>query len=350
MPGPAIKGAVFGGIVEHLIRLRDEGKIDAGELELRLGREGMGCLEEKIQPASWYPIKVYGRMRELLQDVEGRGRDQYTIDAGAASARRLIESGRYPQLDYLKRWKEPVPTGHLDVDHETQTALFRQQMVLIRTIHDSLFNFGSQKLVPDPEFPRRLQLETWDDGLMPHVCRLAILGFWNEMSLQWSGRRQPDLWYIVEHADHYVLRMTRDIAEEREARTSEQRIDRLSFIFDANSGFGAAILDSARKVLRLNGCDLCTITHGITGERKEMVSCRESLGVPVDYVHRDEMDRVMIEATGNRLPAIVAHCGSSAWLLLDPDIIARCKGSVSDLRGRLGFYAAKLGLELPDAK
>jgi hypothetical protein len=131
---------------------------------------------------------------------------------------------------------------------------------------------------------------------------------------------------------------------------SEHRIDRLSFIFDADSGFGAALIDSARKVLRLNGCDLCTITHGITGEKAEMASCRESLGVPVDYVHRDEMDHAMIEATGNRLPAIVAHSGSSAWLLLDRDVIARCKGSVADLRGRLGFYASKLGLALPGAQ
>jgi len=131
---------------------------------------------------------------------------------------------------------------------------------------------------------------------------------------------------------------------------SEHRIDRLSFVFDANSGFGAAIMDSARKVLRLNGCDLCTITHGITGEKKEMTSCRESLGVPVDYVHRDEMDGTLIDATGTKLPAVVAHSGSSTWLLLDRDAITRCKGSVSDLRGRLGFHAAKLGLLLPDEK
>jgi hypothetical protein len=131
---------------------------------------------------------------------------------------------------------------------------------------------------------------------------------------------------------------------------AEHRIDRLSFIFDANSGFGAALIDSVRKVVRLNGCDLCTITHGIMGEKQEMASCRESLGVPVDYVHRDEMEAELIEATGNRLPAVVAHSGSSAWLVLDPEGIARCKGSVGDLRGRLSFNAAKLGLLLPEAK
>ena len=131
---------------------------------------------------------------------------------------------------------------------------------------------------------------------------------------------------------------------------AEHRIERLSFIFDANSGLGSALIDSVRKVIRLNGCDLCTITHGLTGEKKEMASCRESLGEPVDYVHRDEMDGAMVEATGNRLPAVLAHSGSSTFLLLDRDVISRCKGSVGDLRGRIGFYAAKLGLELPAAK
>ncbi len=211
MAAPAVKGALLAGIVEQVIRLRSEGRIRASELELRLGREGMACLEEKIQGAAWYPIEVFTRMRELLQDVEGRGQDQYTIDSGAASARRLIEAGLYQQLDYLKRWQEYVPTGDRAVDQEKQTALLRRQLTMVGTIYSSMLNFGSPKLVVDPEFDRRIQLETWDEGILPRVGRLAVLGFWNEISLQWSTRREPGLWYMVHHPDHYVMRMTRDI-------------------------------------------------------------------------------------------------------------------------------------------
>jgi hypothetical protein len=142
-----------------------------------------------------------------------------------------------------------------------------------------------------------------------------------------------------------------DVDELRlESSMAERRIDRLSFVFDANAGFAAALIDSARKLIRLNGCDLCTITHGIMGEKSEMASCRETLGVDVDYVHRDEMDPALIDVTRRRLPAVVAHTGDAVWLLLDRDVIARCRGSVSDLRGKLSFHAAKLGLVLPDER
>jgi len=213
MPVPAVKGALLAGIVEQVIRLRNDRKIDPSDLELRLGEEGMACLEEKIQGAAWYPIEIFTRMRELLQEVEGRGQDQYTIDSGAASARRLIEAGLYQQLDYLKRWQEHVPTGDRAADQEKQAALLRRQMTMVGTIYSSMLNFGTPKLEVDPEFSRRFQLETWDEGILPRVGRLAVLGFWNEISLQWSPRREPGLWYMVHHPDHYVMRMTRDIDE-----------------------------------------------------------------------------------------------------------------------------------------
>jgi hypothetical protein len=192
--------------------LRDKGKISPAELERRLGREGVALLDAKIQAASWYSIQVYGRVRELLRDVVGGGRDQYTIDGGAASARRMIDSGLYQQLEYLKRWKEWVPSGDPAADKESRMRFFRQQLTLVSSIYTSLYNFGSKNIAVDPDFPDRLQLEYWDEGLMPVVCRLAVLGFWNEVSLQWSSRQRRELWTKIDASDHWVLRMTRDIA------------------------------------------------------------------------------------------------------------------------------------------
>jgi hypothetical protein len=213
MGQPGIKGAVFEGIIAQVRELRDKGKISPAELERYLGREGVALLDTKIQVASWYSIQVYGRIRELLRDVVGGGRDQYTIDGGAASARRMIESGLYQQLEYLRRWKEWVPSGDPAADKEARIRLFRQQLNWVTTIHNSLFNFGSTKITVDPDVPDRLQLEYWDEGVMPGVCRLAVLGFWNEVSRRWSSGQWRDLWTKVDSRDHYVLRMTRGIAE-----------------------------------------------------------------------------------------------------------------------------------------
>ncbi|HVP30358.1 MAG TPA: hypothetical protein VMW35_14480 [Myxococcota bacterium] len=212
MAAPGIKGTVFSAIVEHVRALRDAGKIDPSLLEHRLGAKGVEVLEQKILPMNWYPIEVYGRLRDLLCEIEGGGKDEYTVAAAAESARRLKAGGLYQQLNYLERWQAHATTGDAAADAEARRNLFRSQLVLVSTIYAGLFNFGTTKIDPDPEFPDRFQLEYWDAGLMPRAGRLAVLGFWSEMSLSWVTRKDEPLFYKTDHADHYVIRMRRDVA------------------------------------------------------------------------------------------------------------------------------------------
>lgn len=130
----------------------------------------------------------------------------------------------------------------------------------------------------------------------------------------------------------------------------KQSIDRLLFVFDADSGTLSAMLDSAKKLLMINGCALCSITHGLTGEKSDWRHCKEELGVPIDYVHRDEIDAVLESVVGGRLPCVVAETGGDKVLLLTPDVLDRCRGSVPDLKGRLQHFAAIKGLEIPEAR
>jgi hypothetical protein len=58
-----------------------------------------------------------------------------------------------------------------------------------------------------------VQLEFHDRGVMPYDGRLAVLGYWLEMSAHLSPSRRGNLWTKIDAPDHYVLRMTRDIAE-----------------------------------------------------------------------------------------------------------------------------------------
>lgn len=129
--------------------------------------------------------------------------------------------------------------------------------------------------------------------------------------------------------------------------TEKRKIDRLIFVYNANSGTLNAIFESTRKLLRLNGCDLCQITHGLAGESSDWRNCKEELGVPVDYLHKDELDARMEEAVAGQLPAVVAEAEGHLVLLLNADAVNRCRGSVSDLKGRLLTHAAMRGLELP---
>jgi hypothetical protein len=125
-------------------------------------------------------------------------------------------------------------------------------------------------------------------------------------------------------------------------------ITRLYFVYNANSGTLAAIVDSAKKLLSINGCALCSLTHSLAGERTEWKTCRDTMGVAVDYVHRDELTREMkaiIEGEG--LPCVLAQTQKGLHLLLTPDTIRRCNGSIADFRGRLSIHAAMRNLTLP---
>ena len=124
-------------------------------------------------------------------------------------------------------------------------------------------------------------------------------------------------------------------------------VRKLIFVFAADSGLLNAIGDSAGKVLRLKGCSLCGITHGILGERKGWKECRSRFGVDVDYVHRDELSAELQAVVGDKLPAVVAETDDGMVLLLAPDVLDRCRGSIADFNGRLMTHAAMHDLEIP---
>lgn len=128
---------------------------------------------------------------------------------------------------------------------------------------------------------------------------------------------------------------------------TKRKIDRLIFVFNAGSGSINAFLDSARKLLQIKGCTLCTITHGLAGEKSEWKECKEEIGVPVDYVHKDEIGPELGRVVGDQLPCVVAEAEGELILLLTPDVLDRCKGSVADLKGRLTVFSSMKGLELP---
>lgn len=123
-------------------------------------------------------------------------------------------------------------------------------------------------------------------------------------------------------------------------------IDRLMFVYNADSGLLATIADSARKLLSINGCALCSLTHSAMGEKSEWTSCRDSLGVPVDYVHRDELDSRLKAIVQHDLPCVLAETEGELVMLLRSDVIKRCNGSIADFRGRLKTHAVMLGLEI----
>lgn len=128
---------------------------------------------------------------------------------------------------------------------------------------------------------------------------------------------------------------------------AKKRIERLVMIYDADSGAWGAIVDSAKKMLMLKGCPLCSITHGIAGEKSDWKSCREEIGVPVDYLHRDEIGGRAAElAREVGLPCVLAEVEGRLVPLLRPEVLDRCRGSVAEFRGKLHYHASAKDLDL----
>ena len=125
-------------------------------------------------------------------------------------------------------------------------------------------------------------------------------------------------------------------------------IDKLIFVFAADSGSLNALLDSAKKLFRIKNCTLCSLTHGLAGEKSEWRECRDELGVPVEYLHRDELAGELKSLVASSLPCVVADSRGELIVLLKPDVLERCQGSVADFKGRLRYFAASHGLEIRD--
>ena len=126
----------------------------------------------------------------------------------------------------------------------------------------------------------------------------------------------------------------------------KRTVDRLVFVFDANSGKWNALVDSAKKALGLRGCSLCAVTHGLLGEKEGWKECKEGFGVPIDYVHKDEMHHDLKKVAEGNLPCVISVVDGEPIMLIPPDVLEQCKGSVSELKKKIQRHCAINDLEL----
>jgi hypothetical protein len=81
----------------------------------------------------------------------------------------------------------------------------------------------------------------------------------------------------------------------------------LLFIYNADSGFAAGLFDSAHKLLspQTYQCNLCALTHGLAGQKKEWSAFLKTVSIPLEFWHRDEFSkRAEKSVQSTLLPAI----------------------------------------------
>jgi hypothetical protein len=91
-------------------------------------------------------------------------------------------------------------------------------------------------------------------------------------------------------------------------------------------------------------CALCDVTHGLVRERADWKAFRASFPVPFDTFHRDDQPDAVRRAVGDALPAVVAETDDGIVVLLGPDALDGCAGSVDVLRTAVDAAVARSGL------
>jgi len=175
------KGTLLLGAVVTVRRMRDRNIIDAGTLAKRLSPEAIAMLDQRIDIASWYPVKVFCELIDLDWEVSGHRDPLYLERQGAMTADRLFDSGLYQQLEFAER------SGKV----ETRKSLERQSK-LITTITGTLYSFLTSTV---EVHPLALEIAYGNATHFTDALMHTTVGFMNQINIRqgskrrWSARR-----------------------------------------------------------------------------------------------------------------------------------------------------------------
>jgi len=99
----------------------------------------------------------------------------------------------------------------------------------------------------------------------------------------------------------------------------------LIFVYNADSGFVNTLLDIGHKIVspQTYACNLCAITHSTFSMRDEWKQFVAGLGMPVEFLHRDELkNKYGLE--GIPLPVIFRKADGSPREFIGREEINRC--------------------------
>jgi hypothetical protein len=125
---------------------------------------------------------------------------------------------------------------------------------------------------------------------------------------------------------------------------------RILFVYNADAGLLAAMLDSLRKLARSpEACALCSITHGIAAKRNQWDRIECQFGLPTSYYHRDELPAGLarfLERAKLALPVVLFEWENGGFqLAVTAGQLRECRGSPVCLKARieeaLGHFASR---------
>ena len=108
-------------------------------------------------------------------------------------------------------------------------------------------------------------------------------------------------------------------------------MSKLIFVYNANSGLFNSLTDTAHKLFspETYSCNLCAITYGSFGMKKDWKEFLKSIDIPMEFLHRNELKKKYGISNIN-LPAILIKEENEPRLWINSESINLCK-SIDDL-------------------
>lgn len=99
----------------------------------------------------------------------------------------------------------------------------------------------------------------------------------------------------------------------------------LLFVYNADSGLFGTLADIGHKILAPHTypCRLCALTHGYFAMRRDWAAFIEELGIPCEFLHRDEFVR-RYHGSDVPLPAVFRLDGDRPSPCLDAHALNAC--------------------------
>ncbi len=89
---------------------------------------------------------------------------------------------------------------------------------------------------------------------------------------------------------------------------NKPEIEKLIFVYNANSGYFNIVADIGHKIFSPDTypCSLCNITYGIFKIKPEWQNFIQSINLPLEFLHKDEFVYQYPDLKSIQLPAILS--------------------------------------------
>lgn len=130
-------------------------------------------------------------------------------------------------------------------------------------------------------------------------------------------------------------------------KSSTHAVRSLHVIYDADGTPTGELVYVVKKVLGLAHCAACDITHGPRHEKPEFTALKSSgWTVPLENIHRDEMDDNMRQHVADQLPCVVARTDATDIVIVGPQELDSCAGDVIRFQNTVDSALKRMQLHL----